>query len=281
VLVVLGEAGVGKTALLDYLVARASACRIARAAGVESEMELAFAGVHQLCLTMLDRVVHLPGPQRDALGTAFGLSAGAAPDRFLVGLAVLHLLSDVAEDRPLVCVVDDAQWLDRASAQVLAFVARRLLAESVALVFAVREPSDEQALAGLPELVVGGLSDSDARALLDAAIPARLDERVLDRIIAETRGNPLALLELPKGLTAAELRPAAPIASGCDTSTVAYRSRRAGRRRDVVVARSRAARDRRRRGGAGRGGGVDRDRCPGALPSSTRAFGSVPRRQLV
>lgn len=205
VLVVRGEAGVGKTALLDYLAARASECRIARAAGVEAEMELAFAGVHQLCLPLLDRVAHLPGPQRDALGTAFGLSAGAAPDRFLVGLAVLHLLSDVAEDRPLVCLVDDAQWLDRASAQVLAFVARRLLAESVALVFAVREPSDERELAGISELVVGGLGDSDARALLDSAIPGRLDEHVRDRIIAETRGNPLAVLELPKGLTAAEL----------------------------------------------------------------------------
>jgi DNA-binding CsgD family transcriptional regulator len=200
-----GEAGVGKTALLDYLVANATSCRIARAAGVESEMELAFAGLHQLCAPMLDRLTVLPGPQADALGTAFGLSAGRAPDRFLVGLAILSLLSEVAEERPLVCVVDDAQWLDRASAQTLAFVARRLLAESVGLVFALREQNDAEELAGLPEQTVGGLADDDARALLDAAIPGRLDERVRDRIVAETRGNPLALLELPAGLSMAEL----------------------------------------------------------------------------
>ena len=152
VLVLRGEAGVGKTALLEYLLERASGCRVARAAGVESEMELPFAGLHQLCAPMLDRLERLPGPQRDALGTAFGLREGDAPDRFLVGLAVLSLLSDVAEERPLVCVVDDAQWLDRASAQALAFVARRLVAESVAMVFAVRESGDEQDLTGLPEL---------------------------------------------------------------------------------------------------------------------------------
>jgi DNA-binding CsgD family transcriptional regulator len=205
VLVLRGEAGVGKTALLEYLVANASGCRIARAAGVESEMELAFAGVHQLCAPVLSHLAHLPGPQRDALGTAFGLRAGAATDRFLVGLAVLSLLSEVAEERPLVCVVDDAQWLDRASAQVLGFVARRLLAESVAIVFAVRERSEDQELGTLPVMVVGGLSDADARALLDSATPGRLDERVRDRVVAESNGNPLALLELPKGLTAAEL----------------------------------------------------------------------------
>jgi DNA-binding CsgD family transcriptional regulator len=205
VLVLRGEAGVGKTALLEYLVANASGCRIARAAGVEAEMELAFAGVHQLCAPVLSHLAHLPGPQRDALGTAFGLSAGAAADRFLVGLAVLSLLSEVAEERPLVCVVDDAQWLDRASAQVLGFVARRLLAESMAMVFAVRDPSEDQELGSLPVMVVGGLSDADARALLDSATPGRLDERVRDRVVAESNGNPLALLELPKGLTAAEL----------------------------------------------------------------------------
>jgi DNA-binding CsgD family transcriptional regulator len=205
VLVLRGEAGVGKTALLEYLVAKASGCRVARAAGVESEMELAFAGVHQLCAPVLSHLAHLPGPQRDALGTAFGLSAGTAADRFLVGLAVLSLLSEVAEERPLVCVVDDAQWLDRASAQVLGFVARRLLAESVALVFAVRSPSEDRELGGLPAMAVGGLGDADARALLQSATPGRLDERVRDRIVAESNGNPLALLELPKGLTAAEL----------------------------------------------------------------------------
>jgi hypothetical protein len=155
VLVVRGESGVGKTALLERLRERASGCRVARAAGVESEMELAFAGLHQLCGPMLGGLERLPGPQRDALGAAFGLRAGTAPERFLVGLAVLGLLSDAAEERPLVCVVDDAQWLDRASAQALAFVARRLLAESVGLVVAVCEPAEETTFAGLPELVVG------------------------------------------------------------------------------------------------------------------------------
>ena len=205
VLVLRGEAGAGKSALLDYLMDQASGCRVARASGVESEMELAFAGLHQLCAPMLERLEHLPGPQREALGVAFGLSAGPAPDRFLVGLAVLGLLSEAAGERPLVCVVDDAQWLDRASAQALSFVARRLLAESVALVFAVREPGDEHEMSGLPELVVAGLGDGDARALLDSVIHGRLDEPVRDRIVAETHGNPLALLELPRGLTSAQL----------------------------------------------------------------------------
>src|SRR5919202_2919516 len=205
VLVVRGEAGVGKSALLTYLVEHASGCRISRAAGVESEMELPFAGLHQLCGPMLDRLDRLPAPQRDALATAFGLSAGEPPDRFLVGLAVLSLLSEVAEDGPLICALDDAQWQDRASAQTLAFVARRLLAEGVGFVFAVREPSPTQDLAQLPELVVGGLGEDDATALLRSAIPGRLDERVSDRIVAEARGNPLALLELPRGLASAEL----------------------------------------------------------------------------
>lgn len=205
VLVLRGDAGVGKTALLDYLAVTASGCRIARSAGVESEMELPFAGLHQLCAPMLSHLAHLPGPQRDALRTAFGLRAGTAADRFLVGLAVLSLLSEVSGERPLICVVDDAQWLDRASAQVLGFVARRLLAESVAMVFAVRDPREDQELGSLPVMVVGGLSDADARALLDSATPGRLDERVRDRVVAESNGNPLALLELPKGLNAAEL----------------------------------------------------------------------------
>jgi DNA-binding CsgD family transcriptional regulator len=226
VLVLRGEAGVGKSALVDYLVGSAAGCRIARAAGAESEMELAFAGLHQLCVPMMGHLDRLPGPQRDALSVAFGLSSGSAPDRFLVGLAVLGLLAEVAEERPLVCVVDDAQWLDRVSAQTLAFVARRLLAERVALVFAVREPvlGPGDPLVGLPELVVPGLRDGDARALLDSVVPGRLDERVRDRIVAETRGNPLALLELPRGLTAAELaggfgRPdARPLASQIEQS---------------------------------------------------------------
>ena len=168
-------------------------------------MELPFAGVHQLCATMLDRLDELPGPQRDALATAFGLVDGAPPDRFLVGLAVLSLLSDGAQEQPLVCLIDDAQWLDRVSAQLLAFVSRRLLAESVALVFAVREPSEADELHGLPQLAIGGLVNGEARALLESVIPWRLDDRVRDRIVAETRGNPLAMLELPRGLNAAEL----------------------------------------------------------------------------
>ena len=166
-------------------------------------MELAFAGLHQLCVPMLDRLGNLPGPQNDALATAFGLSSGESPDRFLVGLAALTLLADVSEERPLLCLVDDAQWLDRASAQTLAFVARRLDAEAVAVVFAERESSRE--LAGLQELAVGGLADEDARALLESVVQGPLDERVRDRIVAETGGNPLALMELPNDLTHAEL----------------------------------------------------------------------------
>jgi DNA-binding CsgD family transcriptional regulator len=203
VLVVTGEPGVGKTALLGSVIRSASGFRVARAVGVESEMELAFAALQQLCAPLLDRLDRLPGPQQDALGAAFGLSAGDAPDRFLVGLAVLSLFSEAAQEQPLLCVIDDAQWLDRASAQALAFVARRLLAESVALVFATRDPGDE--LERLPKLAVEGLRRCDARALLDSALGVPLDERVRERLIAETRGNPLALLELPRGLTAAEL----------------------------------------------------------------------------
>jgi DNA-binding CsgD family transcriptional regulator len=200
-----GEAGVGKTALLGYVAERALECRIARVAGVESEMELAFAGLHQLCAPMLAGLEALPSPQRDALRVAFGMQDGGAPDRFLVALAVLSLLAEAAEVEPVVCVVDDVQWLDRASVQTLAFVARRLLAERIAMVFAVREPTDVNELSGLPDLVVGGLTDGDARLLLAAAMPGRLDERVRDQIVAETRGNPLALLELPRGLKPAEL----------------------------------------------------------------------------
>jgi DNA-binding CsgD family transcriptional regulator len=203
VLVVSGEAGVGKTALLQSAISSASGFRVMRAVGVESEMELAFAALQQLCAPMLDRLGRLPAPQQVALGVAFGLRAGEAPDRFLVGLAVLSLLAEVAEEQPLLCVVDDAQWLDRASAQALVFVARRLLAESVALVFSTRDPGDE--LEGLPRLPVEGLPTGDARALLGSVLRVPLDEGVRERIVAETRGNPLALLELPRGLTPAEL----------------------------------------------------------------------------
>jgi DNA-binding CsgD family transcriptional regulator/tetratricopeptide (TPR) repeat protein len=205
VLVVRGEPGLGKSALLEYVVTAASGCRVESAVGVQSEMELPFAGLHQLCAPMLEYLERLPPPQRDALSTAFGLTDGVAPDRFLVGLALLGLLSEVAEEGPVVCVADDVQWLDRESIQVLEFVARRLLAESVALVFAARASAEEPPLAGLPELVLEGLKDDDAWALLDSAVHGRLDERVRDRIIAETRGNPLALLELPRELSQAEL----------------------------------------------------------------------------
>jgi AAA ATPase domain len=204
-LVMRGEAGVGKTALLEYLVQRASGCSVVRAAGVESEMELAFAGLHQLCAPVLDRLDRLHGPQSGALGAAFGLRDGDAPDRFLVGLAALSLLSDLAEDAPLIAVVDDTQWLDAASAQALAFVARRLGAESVGLVFAVRSPAPARYLAGVAELGVEGLGRREAQELLRAVVPRPLDQRVSDRIVAETRGNPLALLELPRGRAAAEL----------------------------------------------------------------------------
>ena len=202
VLVLRGEAGIGKIALLEFLVDRAGECR---AAGVESELEVAYAGLHQLCSPYLDRIDRLPAPQRAALGTAFGLQPGSAPDHFLLGLAVLTLLSDVAEEQPLICVVDDAQWLDQASAQTLEFVTRRLAAERVGLVFGVRETDEEPKLTGLPGLQVRGLSIDDAAALLESAVPGALDPRVRNRILAESDGNPLALLELPRALTPAEL----------------------------------------------------------------------------
>jgi DNA-binding CsgD family transcriptional regulator/tetratricopeptide (TPR) repeat protein len=202
-LVLRGDAGIGKTALLEYLIESASDLTVVRAVGVESEMELAYASLHQLCVPLLDRLERLPAPQRQALEIVFGLSSGPPPDRFLVGLGILSLLSEVDEARPLLCVIDDAQWLDHASALTLAFVARRLLAEPVGIVFAAREPSEE--LQHLPELEVPGLRDGDARALLESAVRFKLDERVRDQIVAETRGNPLALLELPRGMTAAQL----------------------------------------------------------------------------
>jgi DNA-binding CsgD family transcriptional regulator len=205
VLVVQGEAGIGKTALVDFLVDAASDCRVLRAAGVESEMELPFAGVHQLCSRLLDGLDRLPAPQAEALGTAFGLRAGKPPDRFLIGLAVLTLLSEHAADRPVVCLIDDAQWLDQASAQNLTFVARRLAAEPVVMVFAARTGEADQAWVGLPQLTVHGLSETDAADLLESVVTTPLDKRVRDRILAETRGNPLALLELPRWYSATEL----------------------------------------------------------------------------
>src|SRR3954469_20190100 len=203
VLAVYGDPGVGKTALLEYAAKAAPDFRVGRATGVEGEMELAFAALQQLCSPSLDLIERLPDPQREAVEGALGLSAGRTPNSFLVGLAVLNLLSEAAEEQPLFCVIDDAQWLDRASARVLAFVARRLLPERSAMVFAAREQIDS--LVGFAELNVGPLGHRDARALLDSVLPGRLDERVLERIVAETRGNPLALLELPRGLTPAQL----------------------------------------------------------------------------
>lgn len=202
-LVIHGEAGIGKTALLDYVAESAADMRVLRAAGVESEMELAFASLHQLCAPLLEAVEDLPPPQRDALQVAFGRTAGPAPDRFLVGLAILTLLSRAADERPLVCLVDDAQWLDEVSAKTLAFIARRLLAEPVGLLVAARVPVGD--LRGLPELEVLGLGIGDARAILRSAVIVGLDERVRDRIIEETRGNPLALHELPRGLSVEQL----------------------------------------------------------------------------
>src|SRR5262245_27006885 len=204
-LVVRGEAGIGKTALLDYVAERTDEHRVLNALGVESEMELPFAALHQLCTPLLDDLERLPPPQYEAAGTAFGLSSGPRPDRFLVGLAVLNLLSDAAGEEGLVCLIDDAQWLDRSSAQSLSFVARRLHAESVLLLFAARDPEMPDELLGLPELRPEPLSDADARELISLSTVGPLDELVLDRILAEARGNPLALLELPRGRSTASL----------------------------------------------------------------------------
>jgi DNA-binding CsgD family transcriptional regulator len=222
VLVLHGEPGVGKTALLECAIETGEDFRVVRAAGVEGEMELDYAALQQLCSPVIDLIEHLPGPQRGALGVAFGLRAGPAPSPFLVGLAVLGLLSEAAEERPLLCVVDDAQWLDRASAQALMFVARRLLAERIALVIATRDVDGD--LARLPQLRVEPLGHRDARALLESVLAARLDESVLERIVTETRGNPLALLELPRGLSPGQLAggfglPAAlPLSAGIEQS---------------------------------------------------------------
>ncbi len=205
VLVIRGEAGIGKTALLRYAARQASGFRVAQAAGVEAEMELPFSGIHQLCAPVLDQLDALPQPQQDALNVALGLAPGEVPDRFLVGLAVLGLLSAAAEERPLLCLVEDAHWLDAASGLVLGFVARRLHAESVAIVAAIREPNTRHDFDGLPDLRLGGLAEEDARSLLTRAVPGRIDDRVRDRIVAETRGNPLALLDLPRSMSAAEL----------------------------------------------------------------------------
>jgi DNA-binding CsgD family transcriptional regulator len=204
-LVIRGEAGIGKTALLRYAAEQASGFRVAQVTSAEAEMELPFAGIHQLCAPLLDQLEALPQPQQDALNVALGLASGDIPNRFLVSLAVLGLLSAAAEETPLLCLVEDAQWLDVASGLILGFVARRLLAESVAIIVAAREPNTRSDFDGLPELLLHGLADEDARTLLTSAVPGRLDERVRNRIIAETRGNPLALLDLPRSMSPAQL----------------------------------------------------------------------------
>ena len=294
VLVLHGDPGVGKSALLEYAAEQASGCRLVRAAGVESEMELAYAALHQLCSPMLDRLDRLPAPQRDVLSTAFGLSAGPPPDRFLIGLATLTMLSDVAEDQPLVCLVDDLQWLDRASAQALAFVGRRLGADSVALIVASRVVSAD--MATLPESQVKGLREADARALLDAALTAPVDERVRDQIVAETAGNPLALLELPRGLGVHELAGGFGLSGAAPLSAAVEESFRRGvqalpeqTRRLLLLAAAEPLGDpallwraaatlgmgagSRRTGG---GSGAGRLRLSGAIPPSAGAFGGVP-----
>ncbi len=205
VLVLRGAAGIGKTALMHYCARQASGCRVAQVAGVESELEMPFAALQQLCAPMLGDLTSLPAPQQQALRVAFGLTAGNPPDRFMVGLAALGLVAEVAAERPLVCLIDDAQWLDEASGQVLAFVGRRLLAEHILLLLSVRETDDERLFPVLPTLTLEGLVEEDARALLGAAVPGHLDQKVRDRIVAETGGNPLALLELPRGMSPAEL----------------------------------------------------------------------------
>src|SRR6267142_6921845 len=238
VLVVHGEPGVGKTALLEYAGEAGREFRIVQTVGVEGEMELPYAALQQLCSPILELTERLPVPQGDALSVAFGLSAGTPPSPFLVGLAALGLLSEASEERPLLCVVDDAQWLDRASARALAFVARRLLAEKIAFVFAARELGET--LAGLPELRVEPLGRRDARTLLESVLPAPVDEHVLDRIVLETLGNPLALLELPRGMTPIQLAggfglPAVPLSTSIEESFTRRLSRLPGDARRVLL----------------------------------------------
>ncbi|MEV6414001.1 AAA family ATPase [Kribbella sp. NPDC051718] len=205
VLVLRGDAGVGKTALLAYLSGRVAGWRVATVTGVESEMEVAYSGLHQLCAPLLDHLERLPEPQRDALATVFGLSAGPVPDRLMVGLATLSLVAEAAEKHPLICIVEDSQWLDRSSVQVFGFVARRLLAERVAFVCAARTGVEDDVFDGLRSLQITGLEDADARTLLLGTMHGPLDVAVSDQIIVESHGNPLALLELPRTWTPADL----------------------------------------------------------------------------
>jgi DNA-binding CsgD family transcriptional regulator len=202
-LVLRADAGAGKSALLDYAVQRATGFTVLRATGVESEKELAYSGLHQLCGTAIHDLSALPAPQAAALEVALGRRSGDAPDRFMVCLAVLNIFAEAGAALPLICVVDDAQWVDSASVQVLSFVARRLVAESVAIVFAVREPVDE-AFAGIDDLPVPGLEPHDARLLLESVAPGPMDKDIRERFVSEARGNPLALIALSRGLTSLE-----------------------------------------------------------------------------
>jgi DNA-binding CsgD family transcriptional regulator len=204
VVVLRGEAGIGKSALLDHLSDRLDGWRVARAVGVEAEMELAYSGLHQICSPMLQELERLPEPQREALETVFGLSAGVTPNRFLVGLATLTLFAEVAEQHPLACIVDDAHWLDQASEQILGFVARRLLAERIVLVCTARTGIGDHVLAGLPEMSITGLREKDARSLLLSNMPGPIDAAVCQQIITESHGNPLALIELGRVSNLAE-----------------------------------------------------------------------------
>lgn len=205
VLILRGEAGIGKSALLQYLSSRLDGWRVARAVAIETELEFAYSGLHQVCSTMLDGLERLPEPQREALSIVFGLIPGPVPNRFLVGLATLTLIAEVAEQQPLVCIVDDAHWLDQESAQILGFVARRLLAERIVLVCAARKGVGDHILTGLPDMWIGGLGDADARSLLRSRLPGSLDAEVRERIVAESHGNPLALLELGRTWSVATL----------------------------------------------------------------------------
>jgi hypothetical protein len=203
--VIRGEAGIGKSALLHDLAEKAHDAGVCRAMGVESEMELPYAGLQQLCGPILGRLTALPAPHRNALETVFGFSAGPPPDRFLVGMAVLGLLNNAAQDRPVVWIIDDAQWMDRSSIQAIAFASRRSQTERVLVVIAARDMDEDGDLAGIPEMPLGGLDAEDAERLFDSVVTGPTDPAVRDRIIAETRGNPLALLELPRSWTTAEL----------------------------------------------------------------------------
>ena len=296
-LVLRGQAGVGKTALLDHALNTAHGFAVTRAAGVESEVELPYAALHQLCGRMLDRIERLPPPQTDALGVVFGVHVGEPPDRYIVGLATLNLLAEVAADQPLLCVVDDAQWLDQASARTLAFVVRRLGAESIALLFGAREPLGVPDLAGLPELVVGGLSDVDSRALLVSVLPGRVDASVVDRVVAEARESartaraaarshprrsrgrlPHAAIDVAVGPNRGSVLPPLPRVAGANAAAPPSRRRRARRRSGAVVAGGSLARHRRRGCHRCRSRRARAGRHPGGVSTSARSLGDLQRR---